>query len=172
MAVDYKKILQLDAAGVSGRGIADVLLCSRNTVAVVVSAATARGIVYDDVAGMESAQVRSMLLGEGERVSDRVAPDLAEVHREMARPNVTLQLLWGEYAVRVTTPPSIRSAYPPAPTTPSSGAPTPTSCPPRQPTTPLPHCRPTPGTIQYLPPQQPTRAASRSAHRGHRLTAA
>lgn len=111
MAVDYKKILQLDAAGVSGRGIADVLSCSRNTVAVVVSAATARGIVYDDVAGMEPAQVRAMLLGEAERVSDRVAPDLAEVHREMARPNVTLQLLWGEYAVRVRDEDGIPYSY-------------------------------------------------------------
>jgi transposase len=101
MAVDYKKILQLDAAGVSQRGIADVLSCSRNTVAGVVSTAKTRGIVYDDVAGLEPTQVRAMFLDGGERVSDRVAPDLEEVHREMARPNVTLQLLWGEYAVRV-----------------------------------------------------------------------
>lgn len=101
MAVDYKKILQLDAAGVSQRGIADVLSCSRNTVAVVVSTAKTMGVVYDDIAGMESAQVRGLLAGDPERISDRVAPDLAEVHREMARPNVTLQLLWGEYAVRV-----------------------------------------------------------------------
>jgi transposase len=101
VAVDYKKILQLEAAGVSQRGIADVLSCSRNTVAVVVSTARTRGVVYGDIAGIEPAQVRALLAGETERVSDRVAPDLAEVHRELARPNVTLQLLWGEYAVRV-----------------------------------------------------------------------
>ena len=101
MAVDYKKVLQLDAAGVSQRGIADVVSCSRNTVAVVLAAATSRGVVYDDVAGMEPAAVRELLLGDREQVTDRVAPDLEAVHREMARPNVTLQLLWGEYAVRV-----------------------------------------------------------------------
>ena len=111
VAVDYKKILQLEAAGVSQRGIADVLSCSRNTVAVVVSTARTRGVVYGDIAGMEPAQVRALLTSETERVSDRVAPDLAEVHRELARPNVTLQLLWGEYAVRVRDQGGIPYSY-------------------------------------------------------------
>jgi transposase len=100
VVVDYKKILQLEAAGVSQRGIADVLSCSRNTVAGVVSTARSRGVVYGDIAVMEPAQVRALLVGQTERVCDRVAPDLAEVHRELARANVTLQLLWGEYVVR------------------------------------------------------------------------
>jgi hypothetical protein len=42
--VDYKQILRLRAEGVSQRGIADVLGCSRNTVAAVFAAATAAGI--------------------------------------------------------------------------------------------------------------------------------
>ena len=79
MVVDYKKILQLDAAGVSQRGIADVLACSRNTVSAVLSTAAAKGVVYDAVAGLEPAQVRSMLLPERARESDHTAPDLAEV---------------------------------------------------------------------------------------------
>jgi len=111
VAVDYKKILQLEAAGVSQRGIADVLSCSRNTVAVVVSTARTRGVLYDDVAVMEPAQVRALLVGETERVCDRVAPDLVEVHRELARPNVTLQLLWGEYAVRARDEGGIPYSY-------------------------------------------------------------
>ncbi|MFZ0159596.1 MAG: IS21 family transposase [Kineosporiaceae bacterium] len=111
MSVDYKKILQLEAAGVSQRGIADVLSCSRNTVAMVVSTAKTRGVVYADVAGMEVAQVKELLSAQTERVSDRVAPDLAEVHREMARPNVTLQLLWSEYAVRVREQGQIPYSY-------------------------------------------------------------
>jgi len=101
MVVDYKRILQLDAVGVTGRGIADVLSCSRNTVASVLRTAEVRGVVYDDIAGMEPAAVRELFTAETEHVSDRVAPDLAEVHKEMARPNVTLQLLWSEYAIKV-----------------------------------------------------------------------
>jgi transposase len=111
VAVDYKKILQLEAAGVSQRGIADVLSCSRNTVAAVVSTARSRGVVYGDIAGMASAQVRALLVAATERVSGRVAPDLADVHRELARPNVTLQLLWGEYAVRVRDDGGIPYSY-------------------------------------------------------------
>lgn len=45
--------------------------------------------------------MRGLFAAEAEHVSDRVAPDLAEVHKEMARPNVTLQLLWSEYAIKV-----------------------------------------------------------------------
>lgn len=101
MVVDYKRILQLDAVGVTGRGIADVLSCSRNTVASVLRTAQVRGVVYDDIAGMEPAAVRELFTAETEHVSDRVAPDLAEVHKELARPNVTLQLLWSEYAIKV-----------------------------------------------------------------------
>jgi transposase len=48
---------------------------------------------------MEPVQVRARLAGVTERVTDRVTPDLAEVHRELARANVTLQLFWGECAV-------------------------------------------------------------------------
>ncbi len=42
--VDYKQILRLRAEGVSQRGIAEVLSCSRNTVASVFAAATAAGV--------------------------------------------------------------------------------------------------------------------------------
>lgn len=94
-------ILQLDAAGVYQRGIADVLSCSRNTVSAVLSTATTKGVVYDAVAGLEPAQVRAMLLGEQVRESGRTAADFDQVHQELARPGVTLQLLWSEYAVRV-----------------------------------------------------------------------
>jgi len=44
--VDYKQILRLRAEGVSQRGIADVLGCSRNTVAAVFAAATAAGVGF------------------------------------------------------------------------------------------------------------------------------
>lgn len=42
--VDYKRILRLRAEGVSQRGIADVMGCSRNTVSAVFTAADAAGI--------------------------------------------------------------------------------------------------------------------------------
>jgi transposase len=96
--VDYKQILRLRAEGVSQRGIADVLGCSRNTVAAVFAAASAAGLGFGQVADLAADEVRHLLLPEPVKaVSDRVAPDFEHVHRELARPSVTLVLLWNEY---------------------------------------------------------------------------
>lgn len=96
--VDYKQVLRLRAEGVSQRGIADVLGCSRNTVAAVFAAANAAGIGFEQMADLAADEVRHLLLPEPVKtVSDRVAPDFEHVHRELARPSVTLLLLWNEY---------------------------------------------------------------------------
>jgi transposase len=96
--VDYKRILRLRAEGVSQRGIADVVGCSRNTVAAVFAAANAAGIGFEQVADLAADEVRSLLLPEpGKPESDRVAPDFVHVHRELGRPSVTLLVLWNEY---------------------------------------------------------------------------
>jgi transposase len=96
--VDYKRILRLRAEGVSQRGIADVLGCSRNTVAAVFTAANAAGIGFEQVADLGADEVRHLLLPEPVKAaSGRVAPDFEHVHRELARPSVTLLLLWNEY---------------------------------------------------------------------------
>jgi transposase len=96
--VDYRQILRLRAEGVSQRGIADVLGCSRNTVAAVFAAATAAGVGFGEVADLAADEVRHLLLPEPARPeSDRVTPDFEHVHRELGRPSVTLLLLWNEY---------------------------------------------------------------------------
>ena len=96
--VDYKQILRLRAEGVSQRGIADVLGCSRNTVAAVFAAANAAGVGFGEVADLGADEVRHLLLPEpAKAVSGRVTPDFEHVHRELARPSVTLLLLWNEY---------------------------------------------------------------------------
>ncbi|MDR0591992.1 MAG: IS21 family transposase [Bifidobacteriaceae bacterium] len=99
--VDYKRILRLRSEGVSQRGIADALGCSRNTVAAAFGAAKAKGIGWEEVAALDSGEARRLLLGEprGPRAG-RAAPDFAHVHQEMGRAHVTLQLLWTEYAVK------------------------------------------------------------------------
>jgi transposase len=96
--VDYKRILRLRAEGVSQRGIADVMGCSRNTVSAVFTAANAAGIGFEQVADFGADEVRHLLLPEPVKAdSGRVAPDFEHVHRELARPSVTLLLLWNEY---------------------------------------------------------------------------
>ena len=58
--VDYKRILQLRAEGVSQRGIADALGCSRNTVAAVFAAANAAGVGFEQVADLGADEVRTL----------------------------------------------------------------------------------------------------------------
>ncbi|MFZ1912327.1 MAG: helix-turn-helix domain-containing protein, partial [Propionicimonas sp.] len=85
--VDYKQILRLRAEGVSQRGIADVLGCSRNTVAAAFTAADSAGLGFEQVADLGADEVRILLLPEPAKPdSDRAAPDFEYVHRELGRP--------------------------------------------------------------------------------------
>ena len=96
--VDYKQILRLRAESVSQRAIADVLGCSRNTVAAVFAAANTAGVGFGDVADLDASEVRKMLLPAPKKPdSDRFAPDFEYLHRELSRSSVTLLLLWNEY---------------------------------------------------------------------------
>lgn len=110
--VDYKQILRLRAEGVSQRGIADVLGCSRNTVAAVSAAANAAGVGFEEVADLAADEVRHLLLPEPVKaVSDRVVSDFEHVHRELARPTVTLLLLWNEYVANCRAGGGVPYAY-------------------------------------------------------------
>ena len=99
--VDYKQILRLRAEGVSQRGIADVLGCSRNTVAAAFQAARTKGVVWEDAAGLDSGEARRLLFGEPDSPpAGRAAPDFEHIPTEMGSPNTTLLLLWTEYAAK------------------------------------------------------------------------
>ena len=75
------EVLRLRAEGVSQRGISDVLRCSRNTVAAVVTAAAVAGIDYAQVVDRSPDEVRELLLVPVAKLgSDRVAPDFEWVH--------------------------------------------------------------------------------------------
>lgn len=110
--VDYKQILRLAAAGVSGRGIAEALGCSRNTVRIVLTTAKEREVMFEQVADLDAGEVRRLLLPEPARAdAGRLAPDYERVHAELARANVTLQLLWNEYAASARASGQVPFAY-------------------------------------------------------------
>lgn len=111
MAVDYKRILQLDALGVSQRGIAEAVPCSRNTVSVVLRTAVEHGVVYDDIADLDPGEVRARLSKEAVRNSAHTPPDFEQVHGELGHANVTLSLVWAEYAARVRAEGGLAYAY-------------------------------------------------------------
>lgn len=72
--------------------------CSRNTVAAVFAAAAGAGVGFGQVTGLAANEVGNLLLPATVKPdSDRAVPDFEHVHRELARPSVTLLLLWNEY---------------------------------------------------------------------------
>ena len=110
--VDYKRILQLKAAGVTQRGIQEALGCSRNTVQLVLERARDKAVEFEQVANLDAAEVRRLLLPEPSvKVSDYTAPDFDWVHKELATPNVSLRLLWNEYASSVRARDGVPVAY-------------------------------------------------------------
>lgn len=100
--IDYREILRLEDLKHSRRSIALETQSSRNTVAAVLVAAKAAGISWpldDDVTNQE---LQELLFPEKYAfASPYTIPDYEWMHRELAKPGVTLSLLWSEYCTKV-----------------------------------------------------------------------
>lgn len=94
------RIVHAHFEGLSGRRIAKQFRVSRNKVALLVAHANSRGwYTVEDLAGLDEATFSSGL-PETQRDKRKTAyrlPDYEQVHEELARPHVTLKLLWEEY---------------------------------------------------------------------------
>lgn len=96
--VNYKEILRLAHDGYSQRQIAASVGNSRNTVSEVLSAAKVHSITWPLDESVTNEQLGSILFPERHTVTDvYLEPDFAYIHAELAKPKVTLMLLWNEY---------------------------------------------------------------------------
>jgi len=102
--VNYKEILRLSAEGNSQRQIAAGSGNSRNTVIEVLEAARARGITWPLDEPVTNEQLEAILF-PNRYASDNayLIPDFAYIHKELAKPKVTLTLLWDEYRQKAET---------------------------------------------------------------------
>ena len=95
---DYQEILRLGNLNYSQRSIAQAAGCSRNTVEKVLRTASAKGVQWpleDDVA---NGDLEELLFPEKYRNARMYTePDYPYIHRELAKPGVTMALLWEEY---------------------------------------------------------------------------
>lgn len=95
---DYREILRLGSLNYSQRSIAQAAGCSRNTVEKVLRTASAKGVQWpleDDVA---NGDLEELLFPEKYRNARMYTePDYPYIHRELAKPGVTMALLWEEY---------------------------------------------------------------------------
>ena len=94
--VNYKEILRLSAEGNSQRQIAAGSGNSRNTVIEVLESAKSHNVTLDESVTNEQLEA---ILFPNRHTSDNayLTLDFSYIHRELAKPKVTLTLLWDEY---------------------------------------------------------------------------
>lgn len=95
-----REILRLRwEAGLGYRQIGRSCLVSHVTVSEYERRAKIAGLSWPLPEGLDDGALEALLFPEDSRSSKRVcpAPDWKEIHRELRRPGVTLQLLWFEY---------------------------------------------------------------------------
>jgi transposase len=96
-----KEVLRLaHELGYSLRQIAESVRLGRTSVRDYLTRADAAGVRYEDVAGKGEAEIAALLFRRPEPAERRPQPDWAEVAAELAKPAVTLLLVWQEYRDR------------------------------------------------------------------------
>lgn len=95
---NYREILRLHALGFNNSRIAESTGATRQTVIAVLQRAAAQDVSHQSAEGLSDRELAKLLFPQGGGVKPVFKmPDYAWVHRELAKPGVTLQLLWFEY---------------------------------------------------------------------------
>ncbi len=92
-----QEILRLKAAGLSNRQIAKSINVSPSTVSLLLSQAEKVGLSWPLPEGMDEAALNAVLYPVVEKSDKKPLPDMANIHKEMMKKSVTMQLLWEEY---------------------------------------------------------------------------
>lgn len=96
--VDYREILRLKSLNYSNTDIAVSVHSSRNTIQEVVNIAGVLKISWPLDDTVSNADLEDMLYPDRKtKDENRLIPDYAKIHRDLAQKGVTLSLLWTEY---------------------------------------------------------------------------
>ena len=95
--MSYREILRLSSLGLSQRTIAGSLSRSRDTVSDVLARAAKLGLQWPLPLDVTDEELKKMLFPEKEKLASARTPDCEYIHKELAKPGVTLTLLWDEY---------------------------------------------------------------------------
>ena len=99
---NYREILRLHSLGASQRSIAQQVQSSRDTVADIIKSAKAAGISWPLGEDVTNEMIQELLYpGKYALACPYTQPDFSEIHKELAKKDVTLTLLWEEYCVKV-----------------------------------------------------------------------
>lgn len=92
------EVLRLHHSGMSERTIARIVSLSRSTVAKIITRAQEQGLSWPFPVDMDDAQLESILFPVAQgRPKNCFEPQWSQIHVELRRKGVTLQLLWIEY---------------------------------------------------------------------------
>ena len=94
---NYREILRLKSLGINHSQIAESMMLSRQTVITALQRAAAQGLDWRTAEALSDREVTARLFPNQTDTPNYQMPDYAYVHREMAKPGMTLQLLWIEY---------------------------------------------------------------------------
>ena len=97
---DYLTIVRAVYGGLSQRQAATTYRVSRNTVSLLIRHAKNQGwLTVEDLSKVDSITFSTSLVKPVDTVRDTTfrMPDFEHVHAELAKPHVTLKLLWEEY---------------------------------------------------------------------------
>lgn len=102
MSAVHREVAQLKRKEVSNRRIAEALGISRNTVNQVVQEIVSSGKSYSEVAEMSEEEIKENFGKKKQEIRNEeyLFPDYESLKKELAKPGVTLQLLWEEYQDR------------------------------------------------------------------------
>ena len=95
--MSYREILRLSALGLSRRTIAGSLSRSRDTVSDVLARAAKLGLQWPLPLELTDEELKKMLFPEKKEITSVRIPDCEYIYKELAKPGVTLTLLWDEY---------------------------------------------------------------------------
>ncbi len=95
--VNYREILRLNSLGYSQRQIASSVRSSRDTVSQICRLAVIHDLEWPLPDEIANQVIRETFFPSELDSNSRRVPDYAKMHRELAKPGVTLTLLWAEY---------------------------------------------------------------------------
>jgi transposase len=98
MRTNYREMARLKRKEVSNRRIAEIMGISRNTVNRIIRIMVEKQLGWGEIEGLSDHELNSIFDTTGTvNQPPYVIPDYAKLSKELARPGVTMQLLWEEY---------------------------------------------------------------------------
>jgi transposase len=94
---DYREILRLSSLGINHSRIAESMGIARQTVVTALGRAVAQGLDWQTAESLSDRELSFRLYPPANGIAGYKMPDYEYIHREMAKPGMTQQLLWFEY---------------------------------------------------------------------------